>query len=169
MWPMVGIGTVLGEGDAGKFVDPDGTQIPWFYKAGKAGTRLPTGQESIIASNQTEPFAFSPLPAVAVLFDRGTASSGESVAIAFAGRAREHSFGEHTAGFTTANSQYTLSDGAVIYLSTSVVADRTGKLYHDGLDPDVVIAEPETRPADVQDAAIRAVEDWLVQQRDLSQ
>ena len=57
----------------------------------------------------------------------------------------------------------------MIYLSTSVVADRTGKLYHDGLDPDVVIAEPETRPADVQDAAIRAVEDWLVQQRDLSQ
>jgi len=169
MWPMlVGIGAVLGEGDLGRFVYPDETQAPWFYKAGKAGTRSPMGQESISASIEREPFALSSLPAVAVLFDRGTASSAESVAISFAGRPRERSFGEHTAGLTTATAGFALSDGAVLYLSTSVGADRTGKVYPNGLDPDVVIPEPETRPAEGHDAALRAAEEWLAQQGDLS-
>jgi len=167
MWPMLaGIGAVLGEGDLGKFVNPDLSQTSWFYRAGKAGTRWGTGQQSISASIDREPFALSPLPPVAVLFDRGTASSGESVAVSFAGRPRERSFGEHTAGFTTANMPFPLSDGAVLYLSTSVVADRTGKVYGDGIDPDMLIPEPDTRPAAGQDAAIRVAEDWLAQQGD---
>src|SRR5215472_14120537 len=45
MWPMLaGIGAVLGEGDLGTYVSPDGDHTTWFYKAGKAGERSPKGR-----------------------------------------------------------------------------------------------------------------------------
>jgi carboxyl-terminal processing protease len=95
MWPMLaGIGTVLGEGDLGAFVSPDNEHAPWFYKEGKAGMRDPhdpPGKEEISAEVKPSQLAFTELPWVAVLFDRGTGSSGEAIAISFAGRKRERS------------------------------------------------------------------------------
>jgi C-terminal processing protease CtpA/Prc len=101
---------------------------------------------------------------VAVLFDRGTASSGEAVAIAFAGRPRSRSFGEHTAGFSTANQNIPLSDGALLFLCSSVAADRTGHPYPDGLNPEVEIPPPVSRPAEDEDAVIQAAEKWILSQ-----
>jgi carboxyl-terminal processing protease len=85
-----------------------------------------------------------------VLFDRGTASSGEAVAISFAGRTRERSFGEHTAGFSTSNGTHELPDGGVLYLCNAIEADRSGKIYPDGLNPDVKLPAPGTRPSEEQ-------------------
>lgn len=160
MWPMLaGIGAVLGEADLGAFISPDGKRIPWHYKEGQAGTL-----GSISARITQPPFVLPGTPPVAVLFDRSTASSGEAVAISFAGRPRERSFGEHTAGYSTSNGRYPLPDGAALFLCNGIEADRTGKVYPDGVDPDVAIEEPETRPAEDQDAGLRAAEAWLMQQ-----
>jgi hypothetical protein len=98
------------------------------------------------------------------LFDRGTGSSGEAVAISFAGRPRERSFGEHTAGFSTSNDMHQFPDGAALFLCDGIEQDRTGKLYPDGLDPDEKVSAPETRPAEEEDAALLAAEVWLSKQ-----
>jgi C-terminal processing protease CtpA/Prc len=164
MWPMLaGIGPVVGEGDLGSFQSPGGNNEPWYYRAGKAGSR-PRGQDSVGAQVTMPPFHLPQLPWVAVLLDRSTASSGEAIAISFAGRPRSRSFGEHTMGFATANDGNPLSDGATLYLCSSVEADRTGKRYEDGIDPDVDLAAPNSIPEEEQDAVVRAAEKWLVQE-----
>jgi hypothetical protein len=84
------------------------------------------------------------------------------VAISFAGRPRSRSFGEHTAEFSTANQNFALPDGAMLLLCSSVEADRTGRLYPNGLDPDVSIPTPESRPAEDADAVIQAAEEWIL-------
>jgi carboxyl-terminal processing protease len=160
MWPMLaGIGALLGEDDLGAFISADGDRTPWHYRDGQAGTL-----RNIQARITERPFLLQGIHFVAVLFDRGTSSSGEAVAISFAGRPRQKSFGEHTAGFSTSNGRYPLSDGAVLFLCNGIEADRTGKIYPDGLDPDVKIEEPEVRPSENQDQAIRAAEEWLTEQ-----
>lgn len=165
MWPMLaGIGGVLGEGDLGAFVSSDNEREPWFYKGGKAGSRDPKGAEEIGAEVKQPPLVLAEIPWVAVLFDRGTASSGEAVAISFVGRTRERSFGEHTAGFSTANDMHQFSDGAALFLCDGVEQDRAGKVYPDGLDPDETVAATDTRPAEDADAALLAAEAWLVKQ-----
>lgn len=165
MWPMLaGIGAVLGEGDLGTFASPSGDHTAWFYKAGKAGDRSPKGQEEIAAQIKETPVMSAELAWVAVLFDRGTGSSGEAVAISFAGRTRERSFGEHTAGFSTSNDMHRFPDGAALFLCNAVEMDRTGKVYPDGLDPDEKLPPPETRPAEENDAALIAAEEWLAKQ-----
>jgi hypothetical protein len=169
MWPMLaGIGAVLGEGDVGAFVYPDGKREPWFYKRGQAGTR-PSGSEQEIGSQiKQQPFAFREVSWVAVLFDRGTGSSGEALAICFAGRPRERSFGEHTANYSTANEDETLSDGAVLHLSVGVYADRTGRQYPEGIDPDAGVRSPDHRPTEGNDLVLHAAEDWLAAQTAVS-
>jgi len=134
-----------------------------FYRSGKAGTRS-DGKDEISSEMKQPPFAFPELPWIAVLLDRGTGSSGEAVAISLAGRPRARSFGEHTAGFSTSNQMYPLSDGASMFLCDGVEADRTGKVYPDGLDPDTKTQTPDTRPAEDKDAALLAAEQWLAEQ-----
>jgi C-terminal processing protease CtpA/Prc len=126
VWPMLaGIGPLLGEGDLGAFQAPGGSLTPWFYKSGKAGIRSEQGEE--ISAEIKQPSVFKNLPPVAVLLDRATGSSGEVVAISFAGRPRTRSFGEHTAGLTTANEPQRLGDGALLVLSVALEVDRNGK------------------------------------------
>jgi len=57
-----------------------------------------------------------------------------------------------------------LSDGAGLCLCNVLEADRTGKVYPDGLDPDVKIEGPEVRPSEDLDEAIRAAKAWLLEQ-----
>jgi carboxyl-terminal processing protease len=162
MWPMLaGIGVVLGEGDLGAFVSANGDHEPWFYRAGSAGTRSSESQDDIDSQVKAPPLVLPDLPWVAVLLDCGTGSSGEAVAISFAGRSRERSFGEHTAGYSTANEDEPLSDGAVLHLCVGTYADRTGRQYPDGIYPDVVLPAPHSRPAEDKDAVLQAAEAWL--------
>ena len=164
MWPMLaGIGPVLGEGDLGSFQAPGGGSSIWFLKEGNISVRR-GDIETVQSRIPGPPVSSTDLPWVAVLFDRGTASSGEAVAISLAGRPRARSFGEHTAGFSTANQNVPLSDGALLLLCSSVEADRTGRRYPDGLDPDAALPAPDSRPAEDVDAVIQAAEYWMLSQ-----
>ena len=59
---------------------------------------------------------------------------------------------------------YPLPDRASLFLCDGVEADRTGKLYPDGLDPDTKVPSADTRPAEENDAALLAAEQWLAKQ-----
>jgi len=73
---------------------------------------------------------------VAVLLGPITASAGEAVAIAFKGVPRATSFGATTAGFTTGNQGYRLSDGAFVIVTETVLGDRNAREYGGVLKPE---------------------------------
>jgi hypothetical protein len=154
MWPMLaGIGPVLGEGELGAFVGPDGVKKKWSYRDGKVleGTEVAETAE-VYRLKQ-------PAPTVAVLTDGKTASSGEAVAIAFRGRPKTRSFGQNTAGLSTANEEFPLSDGAILILTVATMADRKGAVYGGTVEPDAKI---EARGAG--DPILKAALAWLEEQ-----
>jgi len=127
MWPMLGaVRSFVGEDDLGAFVTGGIGGPPW--RAGdRVGVTPPSSLHRLDSAN------------VAVLVDSRTASSGEATAIAFIGRARTRTFGVPTAGLSTGNLPMSLPDGAMLVVTTSVDADRTGTLYSDGITPDEII------------------------------
>jgi carboxyl-terminal processing protease len=163
MWPMLtGIGPILGDGVVGSFVAADGN-VNWFYQDGKTGTRNPAGVETV-SLNLDEAPVLSGVNAtvpVAILTDSSTASSAEAITIAFHGRANTRFFGSHTAGKSTAVQPYQLDDGAELYLTTAIDADRSGKPYPDGFTPDEVFPSVATMPAESSDPVVHAAELWL--------
>jgi carboxyl-terminal processing protease len=161
MWPMLtGIGPILGEGVVGSFAAADGN-IPWFYQDGKAGTRSTAGLETVSLNLQDAPLRMTDPAPVAVLIDSSTANSAEAVAIAFHGRAQTRFFGQQTAGKSTAVQPFKLSDGAEVYLTTAVDADRNGKVFPEGLAPDAALPPVSAIPQPGDDAVINASEIWL--------
>ena len=164
MWPMLtGIGPILGDGAVGSFVAADGN-ITWFYQDGKTGTRDPGRAGDRLADIwRTKPVAHSSFTApVAVLVDNSTASSAEAITIAFHGRPNTRFFGDHTAGKSTAVQPFKLDDGAELYLTTAVDADRSGKPYPDGFTPDQVFPSTvASLPLEASDPVVLAAESWL--------
>ena len=161
MWPAVaGIGSLLGDGTAGYFVDAANSATPWGYANGEAWVDRET-----VARVEAPYKLFVPNPRVAVLTDIGVASSGEAIAISFRGRPNTRSFGTPTCGLSTAVSQLPLTRGgqilpfaqsARIAVVTSVMADRTKTLYGGAVPPDELV----TDPADVVPRALT----WLRRQ-----
>lgn len=138
MWPGVrGLAPLLGPGSHGAFVDARGAK-PW-----------PTG--AVMSQGSLR----KPDAPVAVLLGPKTGSSGEMTAIAFVGRPATRSFGQPTAGFTTANSTVVLSDGAMLALTSAYVEDRLGRRYDGPMTPDEATAP---------DAAEAAALAWLDKQ-----
>jgi C-terminal processing protease CtpA/Prc len=95
------------------------------------------------------------------LIDSGTISSGEAIAVSFAGRPQTRFFGTHTYGLSSENSMLPLSDGASLFLNTSVDADRTHRRYDEGIEPDVTFPEPAALPAESTDSVLQAAISWL--------
>jgi carboxyl-terminal processing protease len=156
-FPMLaGAGPLTGEGVLGAFVR-DGTSWPWAYEAGAASV------DSHVNSRVTgSPYpTFSPEVPVAVLISPLTSSSGEIMAISFKGRANTRFFGEATQGLTSANSPYSLTDGAEVWLATSYEADRTGQLYTAEVHPDVDVLTDWGDYLTDRDAVLLAALDWL--------
>jgi carboxyl-terminal processing protease len=162
MWPMLaGIGPVLGEGDhLGEFFTADGHAV-WRYRDGVASAVSDDGKEDRYPPVARAPYKLTAAPRVAVLIDSLTASSGEAVAIAFRGRPHARFFGEHTRGLSTANEVFALSDGAAIWLTVGIDADRTGRKYIDGFDPDQAIRGRDKILPDDRDPVIQAALRWL--------
>jgi hypothetical protein len=134
MWPMiVGIGSILGDGNLGYFIDPDGKLQSWKYKKGKAFL-----DQNVIKETKELIHLKIINPYVAVITDSLTASSGEAIAIAFKGRNKTKSFGFRTYGVSTCNKPFHLSDGSIINLTTSVFVDRNKHFYGKSIEPDKV-------------------------------
>jgi carboxyl-terminal processing protease len=162
MWPMLtGIGPVLGDGVVGSFVAAGGN-IPWFYQDGKTGTRNTAGLETVSLTLEETPALQTPSAApVAVLVDSSTASSAEAITIAFHGRPGTRFFGARTAGKSTAVQPFKLDDGAELYLTTAIDADRTGKQFPDGLTPDQIFPSTTVMPPENNDPVVLAAQTWL--------
>ena len=157
MWPMLaGVGPVLGEDTLGFFVDPDSLVDAWFYQSGQSGL-----DDFVIVDVETPYELRYPSPWVAILTDSLTASSGEAVAVAFRGRPRARSFGEGTWGVSTANAAFPLSDGAVIFLTVSTMADRLGSIYGGELIPDEFILGGAKTGDPASDEVLAAALEWL--------
>ena len=137
MWPMIaGIGPIVGDGPLGYFIDPLGAETLWEYRD---GTSYSGGFAAVTVS---PPYRLrQPQPRVAVLSNVGIASSGEATLIAFRLRPNTRSFGEATCGLSTANSTFTLSDGAMLTLTRSVMADRAKNRFGDRITPDEVFTD----------------------------
>ena len=161
MWPMLtGIGPILGEGAVGSFVAADGN-MTWFYQDGRTGTRNAAGLETVSLALDQTPALMAPTAPVAVLVDSSTASSAEAITIAFHGRANTRFFGSKTAGKSTAVQPFKLEDGAEIYLTTAIDADRTGKAFPDGFTPDELFPSVASLPQESSDPVVRAAQAWL--------
>ncbi|MCS4197721.1 S41 family peptidase [Salinibacter ruber] len=146
MWPMLaGLGPVIGPGRLGASVEASGDRRPWFYDDGRAGAVYLGGwYRNVSVEVEAPPHRFDPPhPPVAVLTDSRTASAGEAVAVAFRGRRNARSFGASTAGKTTSNQTVYLPDGARLFVTAAVYADRTGRVYGGPLAPDVRSTAPE--------------------------
>jgi carboxyl-terminal processing protease len=163
MWPMLaGIGPLLGESnDLGEFFTLD-SHSTWRYRDGVAA-EIEDCKESPYPAVAGTPYKLTGTPSVAVLIDRGTGSSGEAIAIAFRGRPKTRFFGEHTQGSSTVNDGIELSDGASMWLTIGVDADRTGKQYPEGLGPDEEIDLGNQVPPDDHDPVLQGALRWLNQ------
>ena len=161
MWPMLaGIGPILGEGDVGAFIDSYGHKEVFSYRDGQA---LSDGHSNTQVSGQAYTLMVSS-PPVAVLTNIRTGSSGEAIVVSFRGRPNTRSFGLYTAGLSTGNQGFPLSDGALINLTTSVYADRTGQTYGDRIYPDVIVDDVRQFTFLMDEAIPQPAIDWLMSQ-----
>jgi carboxyl-terminal processing protease len=134
IWPMLaGVSSLLSDGEVMGFQSARHTDAVTI-----SGDRVLLGGAVRARGSSTVPKSNLP---VAVLVSDGTASSGEGVAIAFAGQRNSQSFGEPTAGLSTANTSIRLRDGAVVNLTSAVDVDRTGRPYGGPVVPQVHSAE----------------------------
>jgi carboxyl-terminal processing protease len=161
MWPMLaGIGPVLGESeDLGEFFDTDGHSV-WRYKDGVAA-EVDNGKVVAYPAVEGRAYHLASMPKVAVLIDHSTGSSGEAIAVALRGRPYTRFFGEQTTGVATVNKPIELSDGAMLWLTVGVQADRTGRQYPNGLTPDVAIPGTNAILPPAVDPVVQSALDWL--------
>ena len=160
MWPMLaGLGPILGDGAVGGSVNSSGARDHWVYQGGEAIFEDASGVRKTLAV-VADPVVVT-APAIAVLIDRGTASSGEAMAIAFRGDPRARLFGETSYGASTATRGFKLSDGANLVIAVSTFVDRAGRIYPHGITPDVEVPAPETRPEPSADVVLQRAVTWL--------
>lgn len=158
MWPMLaGIGPLLAAEVVGSF-DRDPSGEAWRYRAGRSwlGNATPPARAAGWGSGAPTPLAHAEAP-VAILIGRRTGSSGEMTLLAFLGRPGVRTFGDSTAGFTSANVGVPLRDGATMLVTTSYPRDRLGRSYPLRVAPD----EPVTTSA----ATVARAAAWLRRQR----
>ncbi len=151
LWPkLAGLGALLGNGVGGGFVDSDGHVRRWGYLDGAVGVE---GDSPVLTLRPYRPHHAA--PAVAVLLGPRTASSAEAVAGAFRGRPDTRSFGAPTAGLSTANQGFYLSDGALLVLTVARLQDRSGRTLEGPVHPD------EAVPDGLGDPALARALTWL--------
>lgn len=162
VFPMLaGIGALLDEGNVSYSLDADGGKTFYFYKNGQSGLIEPDGKEIFVTKIGGAAYKIKKRVPIAVLIDKGTASSGEGIAIAFRGKSDTRFFGTHTYGVSTANDGFLLSDGANIVLTVGVGADKNGKIYMHGIEPDEVIPNGEKEFSANEDPVIHAALGWI--------
>ncbi len=75
--------------------------------------------------------------------------------------------GSATYGRPTGNTEYQLSDGATLQLTTALEADRTGRVYPPApIKPDIEVGTNYNATWNEADPTIRAATQWLSIHRD---
>lgn len=134
-WPMLaGMGPLLGDGVCGFFVR-SGKATGFKYQEGTARY----GSNIMCQVSQPIVLTAAQRRQIVVLTGPKTSSSGEILTLAFRGMPNAKLIGEPTAGFTTANTTYSLLDGSTLVLSISQEADRTGRIYEGRIAPDEIV------------------------------
>lgn len=152
MWPMLaGLLPIFSEGLLGAFEGADGKRTSIV----SSGNSLALGGKSHYLNAPRLPLPRFQPAHVAVLVGPRTASSGEIVALLLAAQANVRTFGAATAGRSSANQAFPLSDGSALILTTAATIDREGQKYWDPIAPDV--------PAE---HAAQAAAEWLSAQCD---
>ncbi|HWK06113.1 MAG TPA: S41 family peptidase [Puia sp.] len=160
-WPMLaGIGPLLGDGVCGYFVASE-QKIPISYRNGAAFQ----GKHVLCRVSREGYRTQCSRNSVIVLTGRKTVSAGEIVALAFKGKEQAWLFGEPTAGFTTANATYSLSDHSMLVLTVCQEADHMGRICQGSIVPDKLIPLPANNPvignAVAEDSVRSAAVSWL--------
>jgi carboxyl-terminal processing protease len=133
-WPMLaGLGPLLGNGIHGYFISAS-EKIPFSYQDGSV---LQGRHRRCTVSNAYT--LITPVKKIIVLTGHNTASAGEIVALAFKAKTNVLFIGEPTAGLTTANATYKLSDGSTLVLTVCKEADRNGTIYEGRIQPDQLV------------------------------
>lgn len=151
MWPMLaGLNALIEDGTVGYFVDPNSNKKqPWFSQNGKSNGTNASNYK--IQDRKVK---------IAVLIDSMTGSSGEMTAISLIGLPNVKTFGQTSAGYTTANRTYVLSNGSQLLLAVQFVADRTSKGYKDNIVPDVPVNDLSNTKSD---RVISVAKKWLLE------
>ena len=135
-WPMLaGVGPLLGDGLYGYFVSGE-QRVPITYRDGSALQ----GRHVICRVSSRGYKTQRDQKSIVVLTSKGTVSAGEIVALAFKGRAQTWLIGEPTAGMTTANATYSLSDRSMLVLTICQEADHKGRICEGSIQPDQMVA-----------------------------
>jgi carboxyl-terminal processing protease len=154
-WPMLaGIGPLLGDGVYGYFVSSD-ERVPITYRDGSAFQGRHVRCRVSTRGYRTQ----SPHKSIVVLTSQGTVSAGEIVALAFSGRAQTWLIGEPTAGLTTANATYSLSDQSLLVLTICQEADHNGRICEGRIQPDKYVSAERTGPSAADPAQTTATAD----------
>ena len=155
-WPMLtGIGPLLGDGVCGYFVSGD-QRVPIAYHDGSAFE----GRHVLCRVSDQGYRTQQAKKSIVVLTGRRTVSAGEIVALAFKGKAQTLLIGEPTAGYTTANATYMLSDRSMLVLTKCQEADYTGRICDGSIVPDKLISAAGPAAAG-DDPAKEAAVSWL--------
>lgn len=156
MFPMLcGLNQIIGDGTVGSFVDLEGRPVMKWIIKGETFS-LNTQRIAAVRKPNSIPKNFK----IVVLMSQITMSSGEDVAVAFKGRANTLFVGEKTGGFTTSTSIHYV-DGQLLTVSNAFVADRTGRVYYEGISPDIYIIEGDDFENLLRDKKVIAALNWL--------
>ena len=156
---LAALGPIMGEGDVGGFLYPDNTHQLWSYRDGKVFWADNERYESLVEGGIYTPKR--EMPPVALLTSHATTAAGELVIVAFQGREKVHTFGEHTRGLPMLIVQTLLSDGVQIVMSGAYATDRKGTSYNGPIFPDEIIHTDWSQFGTDQDPVILAALDWL--------
>jgi C-terminal processing protease CtpA/Prc len=158
-WPMLtGIGPLLGDGVFGYFVSGD-ERVPIAYHEGSAlqghHVRCRVSNQGYRTQRERK--------YIVILTGPGTVSAGETVALAFKGRSLTYFIGQPTAGLTTANATYPMSDRSLLVLTICREADCTGHICEGRIRPDMLVSgtRAEAPAAPGNDPVKEAAVSWL--------
>ncbi len=147
----------LRENDGGMFSPMFKSIQPFLDRENVIGSKDSSGKTSYYKNKknnvlfETTMIATIDVPAISlknknipfyILVSKKTASSGEFVTAAFVGQKDSTIIGVNTQGLTSDNSEFRLSDGAILKLTTGIVVDRNGKEYKEigkGIAPDILV------------------------------
>lgn len=147
MYPMItGLGPLLDKGTLGYFVS-NNKKNPW---------KLMEKEGKMWSNNAYVPNAYKLKKRperIALLVGGRTASSGEFTVVSFIGQDNTKLFGQPTAGYTTGNRTFVLSNGSSLMLSISNAADRDKKDHIGSINPDVLVDQSTSVDADIEAAS----------------